>query len=140
MVAKKGAFYSAASAFHSTDIAYILSIRGLEISIKLRTENTSKIMINRGWNLDISAPGAIPGSKRVLETVRDTYLDDFSVVEGGLFDLELGTSHCLVTEEGAHRFFGCVLVSLNTLLDFGFLGFSSLCGLCSGSSLLLSYR
>jgi hypothetical protein len=63
----------------------------------------------------------------------DAYLDDFGVVKGGLFDLELGTSHCLVTEEWAHRLFGCVLVPLNTLLDL-----SDFSNLCNGGGCLLA--
>lgn len=52
-----------------------------------------------------------------------TYLDNFSVFQVGLLSLQLRTSLCLITEEGGHRLFGCILGSLDTnFLDLRFVG------------------
>ena len=51
-----------------------------------------------------------------MEDGTGTYTDDIFVVEVRLLLLEGSSSGLLVTEEGAHWFFGGVLVFLDTLL------------------------
>lgn len=65
------------------------------------------------------------------------YLDDFSVFESWLFSDEEWASDGLVTEEGAQWLFGCVFVSLDTLLARSI---SSVCNLSHGGSFFLNYR
>ena len=51
-----------------------------------------------------------------------TYLDNFSVFQVWLLSLQLRSSFGLITEEGGHRLFRCILVSLDTiLLDLRFI-------------------
>lgn len=44
------------------------------------------------------------------------YLDDFSVIECGVFGFNLGSADRLVTEERRHRLLGGILIFLDTLL------------------------
>lgn len=45
-----------------------------------------------------------------------TYLNNFSVFQVWLLGLQLRTPFGLITEEGGHGLFGCILISLDTIL------------------------